>query len=85
MARMDCFICIKMKMKMRMKIKMKMKTTLTAYRRLRSKVYLFLCLLCGVSFFLEFDAVDGWKCLYKEFPVDAQRVSESRSVDRYAN
>jgi len=57
-------------------IKMMMKTTLTAYRRLRSKLDLFLWLLCGVLL-LDFDAVDGWKCLYKEYPVDAQRVNEN--------
>ncbi|KAL7734446.1 hypothetical protein ACLKA6_010773 [Drosophila palustris] len=55
------------------KMKM-MKTTLTAYRRLGLKLDLFLWMLFGVVSLVEFDAVDGWKCLYKEFPVDAQRI-----------
>ncbi|XP_051859677.1 uncharacterized protein LOC117569299 isoform X2 [Drosophila albomicans] len=31
-------------------------------------------LLCCVCLLCDFDAVIGWKCLFKEFPVDAQRI-----------
>ncbi|KAH8370428.1 hypothetical protein KR093_003415 [Drosophila rubida] len=29
---------------------------------------------CGLCLLRHFDAVDAWKCLYKEFPVDAERI-----------
>ncbi|XP_064546044.1 uncharacterized protein LOC135433741 [Drosophila montana] len=49
---------------------LKMEAMLTAYRSLRPCRYLFLWSICASALDLGF----AWRCLYKEFPVDEQRI-----------
>ncbi|XP_030573210.1 uncharacterized protein LOC115771587 [Drosophila novamexicana] len=49
---------------------MKMEAMLTAYRSLRPRWYLFLWLMCASAVVLG----HAWRCSYKEFPVDDERI-----------